>query len=79
MKNQVSEFKKYSQSSSKIYKVIKYDDGSYSCNCPSWIFKRGEVRGCKHIEEVKCEEVNVNISGLNKPNEVVKEITTSHD
>ena len=79
MKEKIAEYEHESSSSSKIYKVIMYDDGSFSCNCPSWIFKRGEVRGCKHIEEVKCEEVNVNISGLNKPNEVVKEITTSHD
>ena len=80
MKNQVSEFKKYSQSSSKIYKVIKYDDGSYSCNCPSWIFKRGEVRGCKHTEEHSQNEyINVNISGLNDNNRVVGVETTSQD
>jgi len=80
MKTPKAEYKKYSLTSSRIYKVIEYNDGSFSCNCPSWIFKRGDVRNCKHIDEVKMEkpkEINANISGLNNNNQVVKVETTS--
>lgn len=33
----------------KTYQVKMWDDGSASCNCPSWIFS-GKDRGCKHID-----------------------------
>ena len=83
MKTKISEFKFNSQSSNKEYTTIKYDDGSFSCNCPSWIFKRGDVRNCKHIDEVKCKEANVeatiNISELNNQHAVVKDTLQSHD
>ena len=66
MKEKIAEYEHESSSSSKIYKVIMYDDGSFSCNCPSWIFKRGNERKCKHTEEHSQNEyINVNISGLN--------------
>jgi hypothetical protein len=39
---------------SKVYEVIKYDDDTYTCNCPSFIFKKeGQERNCKHIDEIK--------------------------
>jgi hypothetical protein len=34
----------------KIYKVTLYEDGSYACSCPHWIYRRKE---CKHIKQVK--------------------------
>jgi hypothetical protein len=36
----------------KEYEVCLYDDGSYSCNCPAWIFHKGERVNCKHIKEL---------------------------
>ena len=47
-----AEFKGYSNSSSRIYRVIEYTDGSYSCNCPAWIFHKGSRVDCKHILDV---------------------------
>lgn len=31
------------------YETLLLKDGTLSCNCPSWVFKRGETRRCKHI------------------------------
>ena len=50
-----AEFKGYSSSSSKIYRVIEYTDGSFSCNCPAWIFHKGSRVDCKHILEIRNE------------------------
>jgi hypothetical protein len=32
----------------KTYEVMKYDDGSHSCNCPGWVYRRS----CRHIKEI---------------------------
>ncbi len=42
-----------SSSSNKEYETVKWDDGTYSCNCPGWTrrVKNGE-RTCKHIKQV---------------------------
>jgi len=37
--------------SKKEYDVIEYEDGSFSCNCPAWIFHKGSRVNCKHILE----------------------------
>ena len=40
-----------SASSGRVYTVTIEDDGSRSCNCPGWSFKRsGRERTCKHLE-----------------------------
>ena len=39
-----------SQNGNKEYKVCELEDGSFSCSCPVWIYRRQE---CKHIEQVK--------------------------
>jgi hypothetical protein len=31
------------------YEICKLETGSYTCNCPSWIFHKGEKVNCKHI------------------------------
>jgi len=31
------------------YEICKLEIGSYTCNCPSWIFHKGEKINCKHI------------------------------
>lgn len=39
----------------KVYKVIIWDNGDVSCNCPGWIFKnRGtsSKRFCKHAQKI---------------------------
>ena len=41
-----------STSSSKTWVVVKYDDGSWACSCPKWIFTRGQKENCKHIKEL---------------------------
>ena len=37
----------------KIYKITLYDDGSYACSCPQWIYRR---KDCKHIIQCKAEK-----------------------
>ena len=37
----------------KSYKVSLKSDGEYECSCPAWIYKRGEKRDCKHIQQIK--------------------------
>lgn len=32
------------------YETILHFDGTLSCNCPGWTFKRGDTRGCKHTK-----------------------------
>jgi hypothetical protein len=34
----------------KRYKVCRLVDGTYTCSCPEWIYRRKE---CKHIEQIK--------------------------
>jgi len=52
MKQILEKFNVESNSSSRIYVVSKYDDGSYACSCPAWIFKKGERKNCKHILDI---------------------------
>ena len=68
MKTQIERHIVESDSSSRTYVVSKYDDGSWACSCPSWIFKRGEKIDCKHIISLKNmnTEYYVNVTGLNK-------------
>ena len=51
------------QGSGKVWVVQKYNDNSYSCNCPAWIFHKGQKVNCKHIQEV----INSNMEYYNKP------------
>jgi len=36
----------------RYWAVVKYDDGSYGCSCPAWIYHRGTKANCKHINEL---------------------------
>jgi len=49
-----------SQSSSRVYTVRLNKDGSLSCNCPSWIYRRT----CKHVRDMeqKLNKANVGLS-----------------
>jgi len=38
---------------SKTYTVKADEQGNLLCSCPAWIFKKGGVRTCPHIETVK--------------------------
>lgn len=29
--------------------ICRLENGDYTCNCPSWIFHKGEKVNCKHI------------------------------
>ncbi len=31
------------------YETLLFRDGTLSCNCPAWVFKRGSERRCRHI------------------------------
>jgi len=49
---------------SKTYKVTLYEDGTYACSCPHWIYRRKE---CKHIQECKIIPPEIGeLSELNK-------------
>lgn len=40
----------------KVYQTLQYADGSTSCDCPGWRFKRksaGGLRTCKHTRFVE--------------------------
>lgn len=38
-------------SGKKPYTVTRYDDDTYACGCPHWIYRcRAEGKNCKHIE-----------------------------
>lgn len=46
-----------SEPGGKAWTVSRWEDGTYSCNCPAWTFKReGQVRGCKHVNGVLVTE-----------------------
>ena len=51
-----------SSSSSRVYTVRLNKDGSLSCNCPSWIYRRT----CKHIKDMeqKLNSANVGLSKM---------------
>ena len=51
-KEVVSKFNCESESSTKMYNVILYTDGTYSCSCLGWRFHKGERVNCKHIREI---------------------------
>lgn len=34
------------------YVVAKKNDGTWGCDCPAWIFHRGQKGNCKHIRHV---------------------------
>ena len=49
-----------SSSSDKVYETRLYADGTTSCNCPGWTFKRGDKpRSCKHTKAVAGKFVTV--------------------
>lgn len=47
--------------------IVTYNPNAYgdskhvgwSCSCPGWIFKRGAVRKCKHLDLIANEMVNL--------------------
>ncbi len=46
---------------SKQYKVTLYDDDSFACSCPQWIYRRKE---CKHIKKYKKEFLRYPFEGI---------------
>lgn len=42
-----------STSQGKSYQTLLYVDGTTSCDCPGWRFKRAAVRTCKHVRLVE--------------------------
>ena len=38
-----------SSDSGREYIITEYSDNSFSCNCPAWIFHKGQRVNCKHI------------------------------
>ena len=40
-----------SSTANRTWTISEYDDGSYACSCPAWIFQKGGIRNdCKHIK-----------------------------
>jgi hypothetical protein len=69
VKDKIFQIEVQSETSSNKWKVTEYDDGSWACSCPKWIFRRGEKQNCKHIDKIICErkiEATINIGGLNE-------------
>ena len=42
----------------KVYTVKVDETGALSCDCPKWIFVKGEVRDCYHVRVVRSEMKN---------------------
>ena len=42
-----------SQTNGKVYEVKADEQRNLSCDCPAWIFKRGDKRTCKHVRYVE--------------------------
>ena len=42
----------------KPYETVMWDDGTFSCDCPAWIFagQKGGERTCKHINDMKTDK-----------------------
>lgn len=57
--------------SGKEYQITEYSDGSFSCNCPAWIFHRGQRVDCKHIRDLKDQRIKheIILQGLDKEKE----------
>jgi len=47
---QIAEYPSAS-SPGKVYTVSVDEEGSLSCNCPAWTFKKRDVRTCKHVQD----------------------------
>lgn len=74
------------QGSSRVWEVAEWDDGHYSCNCPAWIFHKGQKVDCKHILEFKHQNSNETTfriesvkneaqkDDMNKENELVNDL-----
>ncbi|MHC4311235.1 MAG: hypothetical protein ACYSW3_02045 [Planctomycetota bacterium] len=58
-KKKVNQWDAPSESSDKTYKVTEYDDDTWACGCPHWIYRRKE---CKHIRDAKDGYFNGNES-----------------
>ena len=47
--------------------IVSYNPNAYgdskhegwACSCPGWIYKRGEVRKCKHLDMIASEMSNL--------------------
>lgn len=40
-----------SDTANRTWTIARYDDDSFSCSCPAWIFQKGGIRNdCKHIK-----------------------------
>jgi len=67
MKDKINQYFANASKSNKEYVITEYDDGSWACSCPAWIFHKGERVNCKHINQIICRrnnEVTINVSGL---------------
>ena len=40
-----------SSNPNKTYTVSADEQGNLSCDCPAWVFKKGDARTCKHVED----------------------------
>lgn len=48
-----------SSNPNKVYTVSVDEQGNLSCDCPAWVFKKGDVRTCKHVEDYRRNGVPV--------------------
>ena len=44
---------KSSSDCDRVYQTLQYDNGSLSCDCKGWTFRRSPVRSCKHTRLVE--------------------------
>lgn len=65
MKQILQQINVNSDSGDKVYKITHYDDNSWACSCPRWIFSKPR-QDCKHIKAIKAilSECIVKLIGL---------------
>ena len=71
-----------STTANRNWTIAKYDDGTFSCSCPAWIFQKGGIRkDCKHIKaflesknqrEQYTEDTTATITGVKNEVENIK-------
>ena len=62
-----------SSNPNKVYTVSVDEEGTLSCNCPAWTFKKGAVRTCKHVEDYQRNGAPVAAAPAPAPQAGVKE------
>jgi hypothetical protein len=60
----------------KVYQTLLYVDGTTSCECPGWKFKRATVRTCKHVRFVALGQADAHAKSFKRYSETMPATAT---